>query len=785
MLDWAKITSDIEYAMTLDGSDLTSFIESLPETRESDEIARLLERIKPRTDFLATSASEGANESELLEVGTRLDAWRIDELIGIGGMGFVYQASRADGLYQQTVALKIIQGLSLSRATMFENERQRLASLNHKGIAGIIDGGSTHDGRPYMVMEFIDGVPINQYALNANSTQKHKLELFKQVCEAVEYAHANLILHKDIKSDNVLVAKDGSPRLIDFGIASSIENTEGVSNALSLATASPEQLKGEPISVQTDVFGLGVLLYEMLTAKRPIRQSNGGMEVSSQDKELLSHDLTSIICKALAFDPKQRYASATAMSEDISAYIDKRPVTARKGNWRYKANKFLQRYPLSSALATTAFLALTIGLSSSLKFANDATAQATRAELALEKANWQFGRIEATLAAQQAYSDVLMRAFGGEEDVERLSKLLMQRWEQAFAEKESDSKTAAALSYAIGRNFYFRGDTAAALSIFDPWMKEKFGPEQLVSLGEEVYAMMLSDAGRFEESIEIFRRLVSFFGDGSQTSEADASNYANRLARATRAPDDIARSVKLLERRLESLDDPFERLFSYSQLAGMRTLEKNFEDATYAYGQTVRIMEENPAYAIYGRDIARFNYASITLAWKQDLRKAKELITSIFEEDVPLKGESIQKARAHMLNALIYSLEQKHDKAIEHMQESLALFERFGGINSDILLVAKGVYAYIRQQSAHTDDAKFILNQAQNAAVTNGANQRTLDSLKLIDIYLRSTTEEASKEELEWLQQDTLHTDVSANLVIFFFYRQLEMKGLAPAFWQT
>lgn len=784
MLDWAKITSDVEYAMTLDRGELTSFIESLPETRESDEIARLLERIKPKTDFLATSVNIDIADTELLQLGSKLDAWRVDKLIGSGGMGFVYKASRADGLYQQTVALKIIQGLSPSRAKMFENERQRLASMNHKGIAGIIDGGSTDDGRPYMVMEFIEGAPINQYAVNINPNQKHKLELFKQVCEAVEYAHGKLILHRDIKSDNVLIAKDGSPRLIDFGIASSINNDERVENALSLATAAPEQLKGESVSVQTDVFGLGVLLYEMLTAKRPTRLSNGGMEAATKEKQALSSDLILIICKALALDPKKRYASATAMSEDISAYIEKRPIAARQGNWRYKAGKFLQRYPLSSALATFAFLALTIGLSSSLKFANDANAQANRAELALEKANWQFGRIEATLAAQQAYSDVLMRAFGGEEDVDRLSKLLIQRWEEAFAARESDEKTAAALSYAIGRNFYFRGDTAAALSIFDPWMKERFGPDQLVSLGEEVYAMMLSDAGRFEESIEIFRRLVSFFGDGSQTSEADASNYANRLARATRTPEDIARSVRLLEQRLESLDDPFERLFSYSQLAGMRTLEKNFDDATYAYGQTVRIMEENPAYAIYGRDIARFNYASITLAWKQDLAKAKKLLDSIFEEDVPLKGESIQKARAHMLNAMICSLEQEYDKATNHMQESLALFERFGGINSDIFLVAKGVHAYIRQQSAHIDDAKSILKQAQSAAMSNGANQRTLDSLKLIDIYLRSATEEVSEEEQQWLQQDSLHTDVSANLVIFFFYRQLEMNGMAPAFWE-
>lgn len=785
-MDWAKITSDVERGMTLDEIDLTSFIESLPETRESEEIARLLERMKPNTRFLATSANDSLKDPELLEIGTVIDAWKIDQLIGCGGMGFVYRAHRADGLYEQTVALKIIQGLSPIRAKMFENERQRLASMNHKGIAGIIDGGSTRDGRPYMVMEFIDGVPITKYSQTTNFNEKNKLELFKQVCEAVEYAHGKLVLHKDIKSDNVLIATDGSPRLIDFGIASSsIQNDDRVSNALSLATAAPEQLKGEPVSVQTDVFGLGALLYEMLTTKRPIRLSSGGMAIASGNKKpILSPDLIAIINKSLSLDPKRRYASATAIRDDISAFLEKRPVTAVQGGWHYRTGKFLQRYPIPIALATFAMIALLGGLTSSINFANDAKAQATRAELALEKANWQFGRIEATLAAQQAYSDVLMRAFGGDEDVDRLSNMLMQRWEEAYAARGDDEKTAASLSYAVGRNFYFRGDTAAALKVFDAWMKEKFGPEQLVSLGEEVYAMMLSDAGRFEESIEIFRRLVSFFGDGTQTSEADATNYAYRLARATRDPEDITRSVKLLDRRLQTLEDPFERLFSYSQLAGIRTLERNFEEATYAYGQTVRIFEENPAYAAYGRDISRFNYASIVLAWKQDTLKAKELIIAIFEEDVPLKGESIQKARALMLSAIILSIEQAHAEASSHMQESLNLFARFAGENSSMHLLAQGIQAFILQHAGRNDEALEIIEQTRQIAISVGTNQRTIDGLRLIDVFLQAKTGNITDDDSKWLYQSNLHIDVSINLILFYFYRQLELSGFAPAFWE-
>lgn len=781
MLDWAKIADDVEHALTLDSQALSVFVAALPDTQEASEISRLLKHLRPTTGFLATSVTHTVSDEGSLPPGTLVGPWQIDQHIGRGGMGDVYRAHRADGLYEQTVALKLIQSPTSNRSDLFEIERQRLARMEHHNIARIIDGGNWLDGRPYMAMEYVDGEPIVQHVINHHLPLKHRLKLFMAVCEAVDYAHSKLILHRDIKSANVLIAPDGSPRLIDFGIASDLNDAQGIAMALTLASAAPEQLKGELVSIQTDVFALGVLLHQLVTNLRPRRASNGGMQVA--ESAISAKDLRAIIARALAYDAAQRYASAQALVEDIRAFLEKRPVVARQGHWGYRARRFLQRYPIANTFAAIAILALVGGMISSLKFANDANQQAQLAELALEKANWQFQRTEATLAAQQAYSDVLQRAFGGDEEVERLSNLLKMRWQEAFYKRQEDPKTAAALSYAIGRNFYFRGDTASALEIFDPWMKQRFGPESLLAIGEEVYAMMLSDAGRYEESSKILRQLVAYFGDGSQTSEADASNYANRLARATHAPEDIERSVGLLEKRLQNLEAPFERLFSYSQLANMRTLQGNFDDALHAYGQTLRIFEENPGFAAYGRDIARFNFASILMAWRGDSRRAYDLVNNILDEDVPLKGESLQQAKAIMLKAMIEVQQGSQQNALAWIEESVTLFKRFAGEQSAQYLIAKGMHAYVLLLADQPELAFAKIAEAQNLAVKFNLNQRTLNQLKVIRVYLNASLESPQHDDLQWLKKTSIHTDVSSQLIVLLLYKKLVDKGLAPAFW--
>jgi len=249
-------------------SDLRHEVESL-----------LLADDKAGTGFLNTPAIdltrrfEGDNSSS--RVGRRIGAYHILTQIGHGGMGEVYRASRADGQYEKEVAIKLVRGGydTASVLERFRHERQILASLDHPNIARLLDGGTTDEGIPYLVMELIEGTPIDQYC-NANQLNvSQRLRLFVQVCSAVQYAHQRLVIHRDIKPGNILVTQEGVPKLLDFGIAKILDPTAGaettMAGPMTPEYASPEQIRGEPITTATDVYSLGVVLYHLLTGRSP------------------------------------------------------------------------------------------------------------------------------------------------------------------------------------------------------------------------------------------------------------------------------------------------------------------------------------------------------------------------------------------------------------------------------------------------------------------------------------------------------------------------------------
>jgi eukaryotic-like serine/threonine-protein kinase len=230
------------------------------------------------TDFLNTPAlslAHPAPSPTFDRLGRRLGAYTILEEVGRGGMGEVYRAARADGQYEQQVAIKLVRGghdtaLVLGR---FRHERQILASLDHPNIARLLDGGTTEEGIPYLVMELIEGTPINQYCDSHSLNVTERLHLFLQVCSAVQYAHQRLVIHRDIKPGNILVTKEGVPKLLDFGIAKILDPSAGaeatVAAPMTPEFASPEQVRGEPITTATDVYSLGVVLYQLMTGLSP------------------------------------------------------------------------------------------------------------------------------------------------------------------------------------------------------------------------------------------------------------------------------------------------------------------------------------------------------------------------------------------------------------------------------------------------------------------------------------------------------------------------------------
>ena len=327
--------------------------------------------IRNEARFLAASLAS-SNDA------TTLDRYRLMERIGAGGMGVVYKAVRADDEFSKLVAVKIVQDSDPSTAGRLRQERQILAGLEHPHIARLLDGGTTADGRPFLVMEYVEGVPIDRYVAERQPPLRDVLELFRKICSAVSYAHRNLIVHRDLKPGNILVTAEGQPKLLDFGIAKlldgSAQRTKTGAGAMTPEYASPEQVLGAPITTASDIYSLGVLLYELLSGARPYRDTASPLElaqaITQEDPQPLSArrgrrfdgDLENIVQMALRKEPERRYASADQFSEDLRLYVAGYPVVARPATRGYRIAKFVGRNRTPVAALVLVLLALLGGI---------------------------------------------------------------------------------------------------------------------------------------------------------------------------------------------------------------------------------------------------------------------------------------------------------------------------------------------------------------------------------------------------------------------------------------
>ena len=335
-------------------------------------------------------------------IGRRLGAYRIDRVIGQGGMGIVYGGRRDDGQYEQEVAIKLIamSGVPDLARQRFQQERQILATLEHPGIARLLDAGTSEDGLPYFVMELVDGLPIDAYCDGRGLDLDGRLRLFGRVCDAVQHAHQHLVVHRDLKPTNVLVTAAGVPKLLDFGIAKLLGDGPNDGHTVPLMTAeyaSPEQIRGETISTASDVYALGVLLYRVLTGRAPYepcvdRPHDLARAICDDEprppgavsrhgfRHRLCGDLDAIVLKALCKEPARRYASVEQFSEDIRHYLSGLPVTARRDTVVYRAGKFMRRHRTASIAAALVVVTLVAAVIVTTRQADAARAQRARAE---------------------------------------------------------------------------------------------------------------------------------------------------------------------------------------------------------------------------------------------------------------------------------------------------------------------------------------------------------------------------------------------------------------------
>lgn len=338
-----------------------------------------------------------------LAAGSSVGAWRIAQLLGRGGMGEVYAATRIDESFSQRAALKLLRADAAGQLDRFHAERQILAKLEHSGIARLLDGGIATDGRPFTVIEFVEGVSLRSYCKARQSPLAERLSLFLQICDAVAFAHRNLVIHRDLKPDNTLVDANGKVKLLDFGIAKLLEATNAAGTAeatvapFTLDYAAPEQISGGQITTATDIYALGVLLFELLTEARPLQTQGLPSLVAMQmvlerapgipsrtaalsaaapvPAYLLAGDLDAIIAKCLRKEPSHRYPTVNALEQDIHLHLRHEPVQARSGARLYVARRFVRRHWL--ALGTT--LALIATLSAAAWYTQQARQRTERA----------------------------------------------------------------------------------------------------------------------------------------------------------------------------------------------------------------------------------------------------------------------------------------------------------------------------------------------------------------------------------------------------------------------
>ena len=339
------------------------------------EVASLLAAHDAAEDFLAISPQEEEIAAPL--TGQRIGPYRVEQRLGRGGMGVVYLAYRADREFQQRVALKVLKpGLDSEEVIRrFRTERQILAALDHPNITRLLDGGTTEQGHPYFVMEYVEGRPIDVYCREHGLTVRRRLELFLSVCSAVELAHRNLVVHRDLKPANILVTAGGTPKLLNRELSSV---TLGVTildlQPMTPDYAGPEQVRGEHVTTASDVYSLGVLLYELLTGHHPYRErasSPAEMKRLVTEEEpakpslaggkpsrQLAGDLDNIVLKALRKEPGRRYASVEQLSADVRCYLEGRPVSARPGTLAYRTSKLVRRHRIGVAVAATFVVAV-------------------------------------------------------------------------------------------------------------------------------------------------------------------------------------------------------------------------------------------------------------------------------------------------------------------------------------------------------------------------------------------------------------------------------------------
>jgi serine/threonine-protein kinase len=621
---------------------------------------RTLERARAPVDGLLARMAEPE-----LRPGDTLGPWRLTERLASGGMGVVFAAERADDLYQRKVAVKLLRGLSDPRtAERLAEERRILAGLQHPNIARLYDGGATAAGLPYLVMEFVDGQPLDAYCHEHALDLRQRLALFVRICRAVQAAHAHLVVHCDLKPGNVLVRADAEPMLLDFGIARLLDGAGQGERTLycTPAYAAPETLAGQPVGMASDVFSLGVILVELLADRRVERDSDdrGRALVAPSQwagadcrwRRRLPGDLDAIAARACALDPGERYSSVEALANDVQRHLDHRAVAARQGGRLYRLGRGLRRHWQATAAA-----ALVLGLSGAFVW-----------RLGEERARAQQ---EAQVAEQ--VGQFMLQAFEaadprkrGKGETEATAREVLDAGAARLDAQQVDSPTVRArVQHVIGQAYMNVGQSQRG--------------EELLRVAAE--ALLTPQVDRPLEAVDALNELAVILANSRRGEEAE------QVAR---------RSLAVIDAQPPGEEASIMRARAFNSLGLALTNQERFQPALDAFEESLRLRQGTPD-ATRRRAVVMNNIGLLYRRWDK-LEQAQELLEQTLVLRIELEGAESSGAwhARHALAMVVFEqgrLRQAEALHKENLEVALKVF----GDDSDITASVYNELAGINQ----------------------------------------------------------------------------------------
>ena len=729
-----QIKDVFQTALELAGEERLAFLEQA--CRGDSDLRSRVENLLAADEDTGSLLEEGASDltarllSRPSQGAERIGPHRLLREIGRGGMGTIYLAVRDDGQFQQEVAIKLVQGAyggleSSAALNRFRRERQILADLHHPNIARLLDGGVTDQGLPYFVMEYIEGDVLTRYCEAHELSAAQRIELFRTICGAVQAAHRSLVVHCDLKPSNILVTAEGVPKLLDFGIARLLDVRDDSADPLTVAPrpmtpayACPEQVRGQALTTASDVYSLGVVLYELLTGRRPYEIDGlSGYEIerviceqepdkpSVVSRRRLAGELDTIVLKALAKEPEQRYGSADQLAEDLKRHLEGLPVLARRPTLAYRSAKFLRRHRLGVAASLLLLASLVGGIVSTAHQARVAEQRGRTAERELE---FLIDLFESADPEDSKFGTLTLR------------DMLDMGAESIGSELVDEPLAQAALKDAMGEVYRKLGDHDVAEALIVPALETR---RRLLDRGHADLATSLHhlgslrfDQARFEEARQLLAEALALRESLEGGESLKVADSVNDLA-LVMGRQGLFEQAEVLHRRAlgirrRLLGEPHLKVStSLNNLAGIYLAQGRLEEAEELYREVLDMRrqllgDEHPRVATSLNNLARM------LARRKHYEESKTLYLEALDLRRKLLGRHHRVAETlNNLGVTCYRMKD-YDQARTFFSEALAIYREQLGEDHPQVAEAMDSLAATLLKLDRDRDAEALLREA-------------------------------------------------------------------------